>query len=454
VIEAVCLKKDKFVSMKTALKIILPAGIVFCFAFIPGEKHTAACPRKTEPASAADSLPKKFIRVAAGGTFSIALRDDSTVWSWGNNTFGQLGCGNIEESFLPVQVSGLTGIIAISAGPDHALALKSDGTVWSWGDNTFGQLGDGTKISNRLPHHVKQLNDVVAIAAGGTHYEMVYSNSTGGEGVYGLSQGTNNSYYSMSSAHSMALKKDGTVWVWGSGAFLGGNTQHDSLPEQKEGITDIIAIAAGGFHSLALRNDGTVWAWGDNSFAQLGDDSHDNRQFPAQVLYLKDIEAISANAEHSVALTKDSTVWTWGDKPPIYNATRKFTFVPEQVKDIKGVVSVSAGDHHYLALKSDGTVLAWGMNNRYQLGSEEAKKNQYKIRVWKVSGIGRMTAVSGGAYYSMALKWDGTVWAWGYNSYGQLGNGTTKDEEYAAQCGISIAKKKKEKKDKGPAKPW
>ncbi|WP_323390235.1 RCC1 domain-containing protein [Myxococcus qinghaiensis] len=122
--------------------------------------------------------------VLAGRTHSLALRSDGTVWSWGGNTFGQLGNGTTRPRPFPVRVWRLFDIRALGAGEMHSLALKSDGTVWSWGNNLNGQLGDGSTTSRPVPVPVPGLTNAVAIAAG--------------------------------FSHSLVLKSDGTVWAYGA----------------------------------------------------------------------------------------------------------------------------------------------------------------------------------------------------------------------------------------------
>jgi len=123
--------------------------------------------------------------IAGGGTHSLALKNDGTVWAWGYNGYGQLGNGGTyTTSNVPVQASGLTGgITAIMGGHHHSLALKNDGTVWAWGYNYYGQLGNGTNTNSNVPVRVSGLAGITKIAGGGLH--------------------------------SLALKNDGTVWAWG-----------------------------------------------------------------------------------------------------------------------------------------------------------------------------------------------------------------------------------------------
>ncbi|MDD4214177.1 MAG: T9SS type A sorting domain-containing protein [Bacteroidales bacterium] len=114
--------------------------------------------------------------MAAGRFYSIALRNDSTVWTWGQNEYGQLGDGNITDSYIPVQVSGLTDVTGIAGGAFHAMAIKSDGTVVSWGRNSYGNLGDGTTTHSSIPVNVSNLINVVELA-GGTNYSLALTSN-------------------------------------------------------------------------------------------------------------------------------------------------------------------------------------------------------------------------------------------------------------------------------------
>ena len=219
--------------------------------------------------------------IAAGGYHTVARYSGGVVSSWGYNSNGQLGDGTQIDNSTPVQVSGLSDVMAIAAGWQHTVALKQDGTVWAWGYNSNGQLGDGTQIDNSTPVQVSGLSSVTAIAAG--------------------------------DYHTVALKEDGTVWAWGDNCDgqLGNGTQIDnSTPVQ--GLSGVTAIAAGGFHTVALKQDGTVWAWGNNDYGQLGDGTQTYSPTPVQVSGLSNVTAIAAGDYHTVALKQDGTVWAWG----------------------------------------------------------------------------------------------------------------------------------------------
>ncbi|HKR03709.1 MAG TPA: T9SS type A sorting domain-containing protein [Bacteroidia bacterium] len=276
------------------------------------------------------------ISIAGGYEHSIALKNDSTVWAWGGNVNGQLGNGNNINSNIPVQVSSLAGITAIAGGGYHSLALQNDSTVWTWGNNSSGQLGNGTTGgSNNVPIQVTGLTGVIAIAGGGAHSLALKNDGTvwaWGFNSYGaLGNGTNtdsNIPIQVSSltgitviagggvsSHSIALKNDGTVWAWGynGSGELGNGTLNDSnVPVQISSLTGITAIAGGGAHSLVLKSDGTVWACGENSNGALGNGTNTSSLIPVQVSSLTSITAIAGGFHHSLALKNDGTTWAWG----------------------------------------------------------------------------------------------------------------------------------------------
>lgn len=370
-------------------------------------------------------------KIECGHSHTIVLKPDSLVWIWGNNRFGQLGDGTTTDRHTPVQVHGaddvgyLTGIIDISGGYYHTVGLKSDSTVWTWGANGYGQLGDGTVAERHTPVQVhgeggsEFLDDIVSVA--------------GGE------------------FHTLALKSDGTVWAWGwnHSGQLGDNTTTDSYtPLQVHGegdvgyLTEVKAIAAGENHSLALNADGTVWAWGSNINGQLGDGRTYDRYTPVQVHgeddlgVLTEILLIAAGQDHSMALKSDGSVWAWGFNMngQLGDSTTISSYAPVHVHGESGigylsdVMELSAGGSHSIAMSNDGNVWVWGANRWGQLGSSSITDKCYPIRVHGEGDVGYLIfvlAVIGGASHTVALKPDGSVWAWGNNVLGRLGDGTT-----------------------------
>jgi uncharacterized protein (TIGR03437 family) len=348
--------------------------------------------------------------LAAGFRHSLRLNSDGTVWAWGHNGWDQLGDGTT-TSFrsTPVHVSGLSGVVAVAAGAEatHSLALKNDGTVCAWGDNGRGQLGDGTTTSRSTPVQVR-----VQVSG--------QSGLTGLSGVVAVAGG---------SAFNLVLRNDGTVWAWGANdwAQCGDGTHIDrSTPVQVSGLSGVAAVAAGGTHGLALKNDGTLWAWGYNGDGELGDGTTTSRIAPVQVSGLGGVVAVAAANAHSLAVKNDGTLWVWGSNGygQLGDGTTTNRVTPVQVKPLSSVVAIAAGTAHSLAVKNDGTVWAWGDNGNGQLGDGIIAITRRNIPV-QVSGLSAVVAVAAGTGHSLAVKNDGTVWAWGYNDDGELGDGTT-----------------------------
>lgn len=236
---------------------------------------------------------------------------------------------------------------------------------------------------------------------------------------------------SANGSHSLALLADGSVRSWGynGGGQLGDGTQTDrARPVTVVGLTNVRAVAAGWYHSLALKSDGTVWAWGFNKFGQVGDGSTIRRLQPVQVRGLTNVTAIAAGVYFSMALKSDGTVWVWGNNEyGQLGDNRKGTnsLAPKQVPFFRsGVAGISAGGGHALYRLSDGSVYAAGWNQYGQLGDGSTMDRATPVRVQNLSNA---QSISAGYVHSLALVSGGSVIGWGNNSYGQLGTGGTAD---------------------------
>jgi alpha-tubulin suppressor-like RCC1 family protein len=196
------------------------------------------------------------------------------------------------------------------------------------------------------------------------------------------------------------------------------------------------ALSAGGAHSLALLKDGAVLAWGANITGQLGNGTIVESLKPSLVPNLSGVAAVAAGTLHSLAVRSDGTVLAWGggSSGELGNGQTGYaasSLTPFAVPGISGVTQVAAGAAHSLALKSDGTVWAWGWNYFGQLGTGSTEI--FGLAPTQVKDLTGVTAIGAGASFSMALKSDGSIWTWGANSSGQLGNGSSTQSNVPVQ---------------------
>jgi alpha-tubulin suppressor-like RCC1 family protein len=244
--------------------------------------------------------------------------------------------------------------------------------------------------------------------------------------------------------HSLALKSDGTLWAWGGNSHgqLGDGTRADkTIPVRIGKDAKWVAIAVGRDHSLALKSDGTLWAWGKNSHGQLGDGTKVDKNIPVRVGKDTTWFAIEAGDLHSVGLKSDNTLWAWGSNShgQLGDGTTIDKTAPVQIGKDGVWARVSAGSSHTVALQKDMTLWAWGNNSHGQLGDGTRAAKTAPVRIGTDS---RWFAVSAGDYHTVALNLcDGcwatyTLWAWGFNEYGQLGDGTTVDKTSPVQIGM------------------
>lgn len=373
-------------------------------------------------------------RIAAGYSHRLAVEADGSVWAWGFNYDGELGNGGITASQAPQQVPGLTGISSVAAGGYHSLALTANGNVWAWGFNQDGELGTGAASSTPVtsPVQVPSLSSVVALSGG--------------------------------RFHSLALKSDGTVWSWGlnSDGQLGNgstSTAPTAVPIQVAGLSGVVAISAGAFHSLALKSDGTVWAWGDNLSGQLGDGSQTSRSSP--VLTMSGVTAIAAGGFHSLALASGA-LFAWGNDyyGQLGDGSGYASVRPLQVQTAAPLDAVTAGENHSLAITTDGQVLVWGYNEpptptavpginaaiAVATGTHQLLALDSAGQLWEwgleitptpveITGFPRIIPVpevGAGGFHSSATIGDGTVYTWGYDADGQLGDGSLVGREQPA----------------------
>ncbi len=344
-------------------------------------------------------------------TFSWYAMDGSLIrkdvvakrlYTWGFNGEGALGDNSLTQRTSPTFTTG-GGVDwnFPAANYRHSGAIKTDGTLWMWGRGTNGQLGDNTVITKSSP-------------------------------IQTATAGTNWCYLSLGAFHTTAIKTDGTLWVWGlnTGGRLGTNdsVQYASPRTTAGGGTDWCQVSSGNVHTAAIKTDGTLWVWGCAANGRVGDNTLVNKSSPVSIAGGgTDWCQISLGDAHSTAMKTDGTIWTWGfngegrlgDGLTVEKCSPNSLFT--HTNDWSRVSALGA---HTVALKNDGTLWSWGNNNCGRLGDGTATN---RCSPGTVAGFGTNWCFIGqgslGAQ-TAAIKTDGTLWMWGPNANGQLGDCT------------------------------
>jgi alpha-tubulin suppressor-like RCC1 family protein len=368
--------------------------------------------------------------VSTGNEHSCAILSNNTVACWGRNQYGQLGDGTAVNSNIPVLVPGLTNVVSLSAFGSSTCAAKIDGTVWCWGlSNVLGQV----ITSNSTPAQKTSLTNVVALSGGNFQ--------TGGLG------------------HICALQRAGTVQCWGSNinGELGNGATNDpsyfsgvqTTPVAVTGLTDAVSITAYGATTCAIVTDSSVKCWGSGLNGQVGvgvqnpSTTSTHISFPVAVPNSNNSVSLAMSDYMTCAVKTDGTVQCWGTNFDSQSSTTTLGGVmgsPTTLAGISNVASLSLGNGHACALKTDATVACWGTYYRYATNNTATLIRTTPVTVsdYTLSTVAssapltNVLAVSSGIDHTCALKDDGRVFCWGWNSSGQLGDGLNVDRNMAA----------------------
>lgn len=383
--------------------------------------------------------------ISSSHSLMMSLKGTTTdgVYAAGDNRAGALGTGYIygqngyvANEFTPVKVAGLnaTDIKDLSAGYNFSLALKNDNTVWAWGGNGTGQLGDGTTTNRYVPVAVLANSSgtrfrAKAVAAGA-------GNTTSSS--YALAVGTDTKLYFWGSNH-MNMAGDGTS---------GGNRVYPSpvkinVNGTLRDLSDVVTVAAGSHHALALTAGGDVYAWGCNYYGQLGLGSSTQNQCiltATKVPGLSGIVDIAAGTDHSLALKADGNLYGFGS-----NYARQLGelsvgshFTPTLMPWHGAFLAIEAGNVHTVGLLGSSPVLvSWGSTYSGALGNGNVSNSTQAFPVYAGENGSQLTSsqvtLAAGDYNTIVVEPSKLVRAWGYNGDGQLGIGNNTLQGFAVR---------------------
>lgn len=343
-------------------------------------------------------IDNNWTAISAGYNHNLALKADGTLWAWGENSVGQVGNGetSLNGVTIPTKISSEKRFRNISAGGFFSSAIATDGHLLTWGDNYYGELGNGSNIASNIP---LQITD--------NHWRSIEAGKT----------------------HLLALHSDGSVWSWGD--EMGNNSTQNNLPLKKN-IKNIAQISAGDGFSMALSAQGKTFVWGKNNFGQLGNAglTGDKQETPIEN-NRKNNEIVSVVSGHgfsTMALYSNGTLKGWGYNGDynLGNGTKTNSNVPIEIPRAgDNNLSVSTGYGTALVLKADGSIWGWGDNDSGAVGTGGAE--EHEVAAAPISQTNDWISVSAGSFASAGIKADGTLWIWGSNYYGEAGDGTRED---------------------------
>ena len=393
---------DPFFSGSTRTRLILSAAIATSFLAC----SSAEDPAPTSPDSAAVQ------QISVGGYHACAV-SSKKAYCWGSNYNGALGDGTLVDRPFPAPVVGLSDVVEVAAGSSHTCALTSAGKVFCFGSNDQGQLGDGTTEDRPTPVEVAGLDWVTQITVG--------------------------------IDFSCALQKTGIAFCWGANNIgqlgTGGNFGPHTSPDFVVAAGQFVELRAGAEGACGVTNDGKVLCWGVIPLGVPGESSA--KPFPAELPFGAGIVEISPGPHTSCARRADGSVDCWGnntsgqlgDGTTTYSTSPVNVMLPSPAKQIStGNPTVEAialvGEGYTCAALEDGRAACWGINEGGQLGDGTTESRSTPVIVPGLSDVAAIAAggVSfyfGAEAFTCALKTDGSVWCWGRNSGGELGNGTT-----------------------------
>jgi alpha-tubulin suppressor-like RCC1 family protein len=373
----------------------------------------------TAPATAVAGVTSAA-EVAGGVGFGCARRNDNSVVCWGTGTSGQLGNGGSATSAAPVTVTGLTDAAQITAGSAHACALRRGGTVVCWGLNAAGQLGDGGTTTRNVPVAVVGLTGVTQVRAGTTH--------------------------------TCAVLSDGSVRCWGANGYAqlgnGATAAAQPTPVAVAGLPLSRSVAAFEHHTCAVGRDDRVRCWGYNPWGEAGGGT-EAQSTPVAVRGLANVTDLrgritSASIYDSTffkcALLASGAVSCWStvtcpaaSAGVLGNGANLPSIMPVAVTGLTTATQITVGGAFVCARKADGTVACWGANGVGQLGNGSTTASSVPVLVRTAAGtLGGVVEVHAGTNHACARRTDGTIWCWGYNFHGELGDGTMSNRSVAA----------------------
>ena len=352
----------------------------------------------------------KWLDIDAGFNHTCGIKANGTAWCWGAGTGGQLGDGATTNRIMGVAVTGGGTWTSINAANTHSCGIKTGGTLFCWGTNTYGEIGDDTTITRTSPVSV----------AGGAAWKAV----SGG------------SYF------TCGIRMDGRRNCWGSNGIEGrlgdGATISRSVPTPIEPRSPWKYVTHGHSHICGIKTDDTLWCWGANEYGQLGNNTTSPSYVPVQVTGGGSWRSVSATGQYFTCGVKtDNTGWCWGRSGNGYlgNGTGVDSPVPYEIDSAMAWKIIETGNVHACGIQTNDRLYCWGSRSNGRIGNGGLTTGGTLVPI--VIGTDTWQSISAGGSHTCGIKMDGTAWCWGAQQYGRLGNGSTSAGDQTTPLAIS-----------------
>lgn len=380
-----------------------------------------------------------FAEVSLGSNHSAAITSEGRVFMWGNNESGELGDGTFQYKLEPIDITSNFNldieekIVSVNLGSIHSSAVTSSGKIFTWGNNDDGQLGDNTLTEKNLPTEI-------------TNKFSYHIGETISEVVLGWQ-------------HSISATYSGKIFTWGnngSGRLGNGDSNNEFTPIEisdqfylNNGET-IQKFDYGDKNSAAITSEGRLFTWGYNTEGGLGDGTSDNRNIPTEITNNfnldigETITEVDIGTRYSLATTSTGKLFTWGSeyKSNEYGVIEPDWYTPREITNQfplnvgEKIINIYSGNRHHAALTSEGRLFSWGYNEYGQLGDGTTigRYDDLNPNPIEITGNFNLNAgeclldVSLGSNHSSTLTSEGRLFMWGNNDDGQLGDGTNIDK--------------------------
>lgn len=351
----------------------------------------------------------------ADGSFSYTASDNYLGWVNFSYTANDGVSDSTGEIFVRITAETPPHVVKVDGGSNYSMALFSDGSLYSWGNNSYGQLGHGDTENRPVPTQIIGISDVKDFDLGSK--QVIASTNSGKAWLWGKSQTTPTKLTAIG-VQTVAIREGD---YYGANYYLltsdGKVSQGNSIVSGD--LTNIIQIAAGREHLLMLSNNGDVWALGDNGYGQLGNGSNTDSNTPVAVSKLNNIRSIEAGNNQSFAIDNNGDLFAWGDNYSgrLGDGTTTNRNVPVQITSLSDVQSVSAGYDHTLVLLENGQLYGMGYNSYGELTNNSGSTPRFIAEDIHLMGTGQ--------YTSFMVNNQNLAFGFGSNGSGRLGDGTT-----------------------------